>query len=457
MTCQIKRFKKNESKSKRILTVFLNNSSVYAFNRIGNSSKTSRKVFWGIVFIVSTVGCIFETEQYLSPYYKYPVYVSLESINSAEVEFPSVTICNLNAFRKIYQPCLKNKSIDGCSADNVQRSSKKSPPKERKWLCDYPESNNFYTDSGDWIKAVNYKTRIKYGHQFENFIVHCNFGGGSCSEFKVTNTPDYGNCYSFNPNGDISIQSAGPNSGLELELDIELDEYAVSHYEGARVQVHDPFVPPDINLNSVTVSPGFEHYIAISKSVISRLPAPYKDRCRKYDRGDSPELCEERCRDEVVRRLCYCSQSRYYNDSEFQLCDHTDFSVICCLDYVNKLVFSCDCPLACHDVHYDFLISSAVWPSKVHYDENQYELALRELKNPKNNISYEHLRKSRLRVKVFYETLDYMKFTQHPCHESSEFLSQIGGQMSLWLSLSLISIFELFESILLSFSSEGTK
>ena len=69
-----------------------------------------------------------------------------------------------------------------------------------------------------------------------------------CSNFYVTNTPSYGNCYTFNSaindkdtyGGDRVSSMAGPNFGLDLVIDIEQSKYmgeGVTESAGARVVV----------------------------------------------------------------------------------------------------------------------------------------------------------------------------------------------------------------------------
>ncbi|GIX77048.1 FMRFamide-activated amiloride-sensitive sodium channel [Caerostris extrusa] len=54
-----------------------------------------------------------------------------------------------------------------------------------------------------------------------------------------------------------------------------------------------------------------------------------------------------------------------------------------------------------------------------------------------------------IKLKVYYDTLEQLTYEQKPMFEDSEVLSQVGGQMGLWLGLSLAAMFECLENIVL--------
>ena len=76
-----------------------------------------------------------------------------------------------------------------------------------------------------------------------------------CSNFYVTNTPSYGNCFTFNSaindqdtyGGDRVSSMAGPNFGLDLVIDIEQSKYmakGVTESAGARAVVQSSSAHP---------------------------------------------------------------------------------------------------------------------------------------------------------------------------------------------------------------------
>lgn len=443
--CRVRDLNGKDSKLKSILTYFLQQSSIYALNRIGNSPTPAGKGFWIIILIIGVIGCVSQVGQYLVSYYKYPVVVDIETINTNRDGFPSVTICNMNAVRNKFLPCVKDKNMEGCPDQSSHTILNNSMENEQPF-CGISSITSNTTFSEDYfylselLYSVNYKTRVKYGHQLKDFFVKCEFNGDyDCKEFQITNSYIYGNCFTFNADGSMSTRYVGPSSGLHLELNLEVDEY-VNYTEslGVRVQIHESSLPHDIESKGVTLSPGFEHYIAITKSEISRLPTPYKDNCKNYDVGDSQKLCIINCTDKEIQTKCFCTISKNDLDDDIQKCDMKKALVFCCV-YVVKNRTSCDCPLACHELEYTIKLSSASWPSKMLYEK----------KLDKINGSFDDFRNSHLRLKIYCDKLDYSKYNQNAAYQSSELFSLIGGQMGLWLGLSLIAIFECLESIII--------
>ncbi|GFS91370.1 acid-sensing ion channel 1 [Nephila pilipes] len=104
-------------------------------------------------------------------------------------------------------------------------------------------------------------------------------------------------------------------------------------------------------------------------------------------------------------------------------------TVICCLDEVLKyLTYNgpvCDCPLPCNSVHYNEKVSKApltrINPGKT----------------------------SALKLNVFYVSLERHVYEYRPKYDFSEFLNYLGNMLGLWLGLSLVAVFELFENVLL--------
>lgn len=98
----------SKSNTKQIPSVFLRIYSMFLLNRPGYSSSVWRKLFWMIILFLCTGCCISHIYQFLSAYYAYPVIVNIETISAEFLEFPAVTICNMNEIRNEFQDCAEN-------------------------------------------------------------------------------------------------------------------------------------------------------------------------------------------------------------------------------------------------------------------------------------------------------------------------------------------------------------
>lgn len=98
-------------------------------------------------------------------------------------------------------------------------------------------------------------------------IKGCYFGGKKCdyTEFDSLFSSSYGNCFSYNlaaTNGQIEKPKklsgfTGPKFGLELTLNLEVDQYMPTSREtGAKIVIHDQFQKADPDQDAIHIPPG---------------------------------------------------------------------------------------------------------------------------------------------------------------------------------------------------------
>ncbi|XP_035218608.1 acid-sensing ion channel 2-like [Stegodyphus dumicola] len=429
---------------KAVVAMFFKRSSIYALNQIANSKSTGRKLLWGIIMIGGLFGCSSQILRYLAAYAKYPVVVNINSISEFSLTFPAITICNFNAIRKPFVSCfIEQLSYELC---NETMSSNKSEVEFMSRIKQPSCIENINKKLSPVIlkrvqfltiySKLNAATRHHYGHQKPAFIRSCSFRGEVCSHANFTLYQDsiYGNCYTFNKANEskppLKTSDIGPDYGLNLELNLEISEYIwMTERVGARIVIHDPFNEPDPHEDGLNVSPGFETSVAISKVSFRRLPHPYKDQCIHYQPGNNQRKCEIDCVKKITYSTCSCAIPFYDNADNIRYCDFDNDTEVCCM-YIKKTKaeYDCQCSLACENSHYEMQISSAVWPLDVYrnvrYKENKTGSANGLLQE---SVSEEKLRKTRLKVNIYYDTLEHLIYQQKPMFEDSEVLSQIGG------------------------------
>lgn len=443
-----------KSNYKKDVNAFLKKSSLFALNQIGNSRTVTWKVFWAIIFVTGIIGIVSQSSQFLMSYFRYPVIVNRESVNAKSQEFPAVTICNMNSIRKEFIHCLKNKlNYNECFAKNDEKYSEIDFSQNRKEpMCEaaiemFGNASEKRAKFDHLLLSQTYRSQKKYGHQAKDLIKYCKFDKDACdiTEFQHSLSSNYGNCYTFNSwKGKLYSKTAGPKSGLQLILDLEVDKYSpYTENVGARVRIHDPFEEPDIDESGVNISPGFQTYIALSKIEMVRLPAPYKDRCRNYEPETSQNLCKTSCLNNISFSSCACYVHQTVDSTTYP-CDFTNTSVLCCVsNAITERNESCNCPLPCLDTVFNLQMSTAQWPSEAYYNSNPSKFV-----NGTELVPLEKVRETWLKVRIHFDTFDYTVFRQTPMYDSSEVLSQVGGQMGLWLGLSMVAIFEFLMNLI---------
>lgn len=439
---------------KEKVNIFLKKSSLYALHRIGMSKTIKGKTFWSLILIAGIIGIVWEVSSFLAAYLSYPVVVNRESATDVFLKFPAVTVCNINRIQNEFLLCLERKlTLDECFPLTDRTETKLSAAINFsdplcKAIPNSPSNSSKDATSLLSFMSQRYELRVMSGHQAKDFIKSCYFNGIKCgvTDFKHSSNKLYGNCYTFSSgNSNRIILIPGPESGLHLELDIEIHKYAsFTAGMGARVRVHDPFTDPDINIKGVNVGPGFETHVVLSKSVMLRLPPPYKDGCKTYEHGDNKISCKRRCLDSLSLSQCSCV---LFDKTRGSQCNIALPSVRCCMLKVTlERVDMCHCPVSCEETTFNTQISSIPWPSPAYYVANQNRF-LNGTKDAGNVLSLEDVRRTRLKLRIYCDTLDYTIIRKSVKYESSEVLSQIGGQIGLWLGLSLVAIFELFANL----------
>ncbi|XP_022252045.1 amiloride-sensitive sodium channel subunit alpha-like [Limulus polyphemus] len=76
------------------------NSSLNGVSKIGMSQNYVRSLVWTVVLITGIVGCVYQSLEFFRAYKQYPAVVQLEVQTERTLEFPAVTVCNLNTVRK---------------------------------------------------------------------------------------------------------------------------------------------------------------------------------------------------------------------------------------------------------------------------------------------------------------------------------------------------------------------
>ncbi|XP_070539402.1 uncharacterized protein [Ptychodera flava] len=169
-----------------------------------------------------------------------------------------------------------------------------------KFLSEYRPSHEYHAVKGedppDWIGFKSYslspdygnfdeilkvgKDRIsELGHQSRDFILKCSYHGTRCnaSDFHTFQDEKYGNCFTFNNNGDRFVRNPGAKDGLLLTLFTEQEEYTAVYGKdsGVRVIIAPADLAPMPQLNGFTITPGSVTSIAIREESVSHLSLVY--------------------------------------------------------------------------------------------------------------------------------------------------------------------------------------
>jgi hypothetical protein len=123
---------------------------------------------------------------------------------------------------------------------------------------------------------------------------------------------------------------------------------------------------------------------------------------------------------------------------------------------------SCHCPSPCREVKYDVSYSLAKWPTDAmdgdsvvkHFLQSFHENYIHNIPDSKKrevyesyfNLSNRHEAKKQFtKLKVYLLDSNVIKTEETPDYPVNDLLSDIGGQMELWMGISLLSLVEVMQ------------
>ncbi|CAF1004817.1 unnamed protein product [Brachionus calyciflorus] len=408
-------------------------------------------------------------------YFQYPFTVHLNVYEKDLVDFPAVSICNLNPFDTSKPHTLKYIK---------EKLAEKNLSTEVHGTDDLPalyqvrQAMKVLKASEMYDRDVN-KSFLEYdmGFKLDDMLISCYFNGERCDTTNFTTffTFEYGNCFTYNKNDfEHKIHKtsrSGPNSGLTLELftgfpgkqDLFLEK------KGLYIVVHNNSYEPDVKFEGMKLPVGFSADVSVHRYFYNRLGPPYgscKEDTSKSNEDDpefykatialglySRRICLEICIQNLfIIPRCNCSDpSIPIVNNSYILCHTMD--EINCIDKVRNeldtrdLSIDCDheCPVDCNKIDYEISTNFADYPSEYYFHtiENQPNLS-NKFKNF-GNLTYSNFKQSVILLNVFYKDLAYSFLQEIPSMHFADAIGIIGGQIGLFLGCSVLTFFEPLE------------
>ncbi|CAL1539952.1 unnamed protein product [Lymnaea stagnalis] len=313
-------------------------------------------------------------------------------------------------------------------------------------------------------------TREVMGHKIQDLLIQCSFAGRACiqSDFKLTQSSTYGNCYTIQYSQYVSRRS-GPSDGLEMILFLESDEYikGISSGTGAQVVVHQQETVPFPDDEGMAIAAGTQSIISIRQVEIDRLGAPHgictdiRDFKTKYGVKYTRLICQKTCEQIRIRENCACYEESL-NEVNSLLGDalglhscRTKQERKCVklmeLQFGANISKLCECDSPCSEKKYEKTLTLRDWPSP-----SFARLIVETICKDKHGEICQRLRdktttdlaREFIKLNIYYEDLNYEHLSEQADYELSQFMSDIGGTIGLWIGLSVLSMFELLQLFL---------
>lgn len=258
---------------------------------ISNISRAKNNVtlaVWICFYLASIVFCAYNIINIIVEFSQYNVLINIELINESPIDFPAVTVCNLNPFDKTKANSYIDKLLEKNNISYVKDITR----------IDIEPDLIYKLIKSNVIANLSKEERAYLGFSLEYMKLSCRFNDFNCedSDFVSTYNFDYGNCFTFNSGYNSSgnkvpikkISEAGSDKSFRLELYLG-DESFQSEFllnSGARVIVHNQSVTPLFESEGRDVASGYLTNIGIVRSFFYKLDSPYSD-CVKKTRSPS--------------------------------------------------------------------------------------------------------------------------------------------------------------------------
>ncbi|KAJ8029185.1 FMRFamide-activated amiloride-sensitive sodium channel [Holothuria leucospilota] len=200
----------------------MENTGAHGIPNIKRAGSPFRRIMWALLFLFGLTMFAVQSSQLISTYMRHEVNVNYEIAYESKVEFPAVTICNMNPIKSTY--LLENEELFELffgSTENNSTSNQTTDQSESWWQqpqttaraasmtsssisssgryqnwdeLDYAEEESEYHQlllARDIIAHMPYDDRRESGHELEDMLLSCSFRGFPCSpqfKFKLSET-----------------------------------------------------------------------------------------------------------------------------------------------------------------------------------------------------------------------------------------------------------------------------
>ncbi|KAI6233740.1 DEgenerin Like [Aphelenchoides fujianensis] len=416
-------------------------TSTHAVPHVAMADAVWIAIFWSFIFLGALALTIYQVYTLIARFLSYPVILNarLEYGTSA---FPRITFCSANPWKL---SGVVGTPLDGLlevRAYNLQQAND-------QYGFEAPFTMRESVRAARWTRlmfedlvSLDESGIADVGYTLEDLLVSCTFVNADCDLRLFGDYYDafYGHCHVFNPNGTLSTSRAGPSYGLRLTLRSVLSDYlpwtetagitfSVSGPNGSAFEDAMGYFAP----NARATSAGVKFYFR------DKLSGPYND-C--VDNGDGlvnyygdvyeVEGCLRSCMQDRIISMCSCY------DPQFERASNA--TAISCYKMSDVNGANCHCPFTCNQSYYQVSMSQARWPARTYIPPECLNATFMSWTNLNECRSWYEMNTAL--IEVYYERMNYESDIESVGYNLFNLIADTGGQLGLWLGMSVVSVFE---------------
>jgi len=439
------------------------------------------KIFLALL-LISLIGItVYMLVDLVLSYLAFEVLTTSQTLSENPAPFPKVTICNYINFQTEYAvQFLSNINAEINPNQNLFRLDK-----SLNLTYDQMKSlaNSIFVRAMKNVNSNNFTDAQKrlLEHDLTDILFDCTFGNSPCSvekDFIWTYDKTFGNCFVFNSNQSESeakkSEVAGNNFGLNIKVYVNYHEnltlfHSFTSDMGVILMIENNSIKLDRSLTDgyLRAPPGWLTSVKVDRTFMFELEKPYStcdipnghDSQYFYEISDlyrlfyysryqyTQQSCLLQCLQRTLIQVCNCTDpgylSLYTNTNDCLTNNELNCSSKVWENFDWKQCLN-DCPLECNQTIYSLTTSA------VKFIGDKYVYLIRENKNlsadfVRREINARTASDSFVELSIFYDTLTYTYVTESPKLDVIGLMANVGGNLSLFMGISIFSLFELIE------------
>ena len=472
---------RNEAIKSAIKSILYNSTAQAIMNLVQTRHVTIKLFLAFCVFSTMAASSYFVISNVLN-YFAFEVTTMSRHVFEMPTTFPKITFCNVNQFTTEF-------ALEFLKEIAINSSFPISPFNRDQFKnLNQSEKMRIYTILNTIASAKMLENKAlkdfqkDFTHSLEDILLTCTFNNEICTAKDFVSYIDltYGVCFSFNTGFNatdhlVELKKsliAGPSIGLVMDLYLNFHENltefnAFTGGLGGLVRIENNSYKIDHDYDGLFIETGKSYSISVHRQFEFNLPRPYSkcDIDNESPSSDfenleiykmilnspyqySQEFCLKQCSQMMIAKKCGCSNPFYVSLLKIRSCENK--SEINC----SQRIFSkrtnfqekClkKCPLECNSTIYRTSVSSLQLLGEFYVSFLKENRRLSKDFHTKS-INSQTAKESVVRLNIFYESLSYEISRENAKMENIDLLANIGGILSLFLGISILSFCELVE------------
>ena len=222
----------------------ISNSTLHGLKNCFDKKSKIRRIIWTILLLLALGLLLQKLYESTRNYLSHPFNTIKTRFYEDSMQFPAVSICNLNDIRVSV--------MRGTRLDKILRGNK-----------------DIQLEGDEYRRTIR-----KANHRLEDMLYRCEILGKECSvdDFIQFNKEQGERCFTYNHGTQgqpiLFFNKTGPQHALELTINIEEHEYDLKNdYSGINLILHGQDETP-VKIPGTMLSPGFITYIEVKKKKV---------------------------------------------------------------------------------------------------------------------------------------------------------------------------------------------